>query len=484
MNSGPARNRAFTLVEILISIMILALGVLGLGVLFPVVIREQRMGVDASTGVVVAGTAKDVLSTAQWSRGLPSVPLAATPAPPPPLPLPAPQPQPGACCSPVNAPTCAVILESQCAMQTGHFFGEGAVCSAAPCSLSHPAIVSLGIDGATAWMWETLRDREAYAAASLRQNVISDGLGKGFNFTSPASSQINYGEGQWFTRVVEPTTGTAKLGFPNSAALVTGLRTVAFGNTNNITACVDLPVQQRLYPQSATIDPQFVWDFAVQRVSHFNFYRVPDSDDLRAVIFVRRVDSRIRPPIDGTTNRPKSVIQAILDGDRLPLGEDANGNPTFDGTNGAGGLKYSGIHSCEVEFWYNPSNPAQAHTDRLYIPLGLVDSGLTSQLPLLFAQMKQPGQKLVDNLGNIHTVVGSGNEPGVNAQTFDGVAGGDYIRVDPPITVPQERAAPATQMTAYSSSGGEVKRAIWSVSFTPQVPVGVTIVDLVRRFGQ
>ena len=41
-------------------------------------------------------------------------------------------------------------------------------------------------------------------------------------------------------------------------------------------------------------------------------------------------------PIDGTTNRPKSVIQAILDGDRLPLGEDANGNPTFDGTNGAG----------------------------------------------------------------------------------------------------------------------------------------------------
>ncbi|HMN39528.1 MAG TPA: prepilin-type N-terminal cleavage/methylation domain-containing protein [Phycisphaerales bacterium] len=485
-------GRAFTLVEILISIMILALGVLGLGVLFPVVIREQRMGVDASTGVVVAGTAKDTLTAAQWSRALPSGGLAATPAPPAPPPLPAPQPRPGACCRPVTNPSCTIITAAQCATQNGHFFGEGTVCRAAPCSLGHPAIVAFGVDGATEWMWDMLRNRERYSPTFA--GTISDGLGRGYSVGSRRATGVWYGEGQWFTRLIEPTTGVAKIGFPNSNALVTGLRTVTFVSPPDVTACVDLPVQQRLYPQSADIDPQFVWDFAVQRVSGFNYINHPPQlDDLRAVVFVRRVDSRIRPPIDGATGRPKSVLRAILDGDRLPIGEDGPlptpdapnyGNPTFDGTNGAGGLKYSGIHSCEVEFWYNPAVPAMNHTDRLYIPLALVDTGLSAQLPMLFAQMKQPGQKLVDNLGNIYTVIGFGNEPGVAAQTFDGVAGGDYIRVDPPIGIAPERAAPATQMVGYGSPNGEVRRAMWSVSFTPQVPVAVTIVDLVRRSGQ
>ncbi len=52
---------AFTLIEILISVLILGLGLLGLGALFPVVLREQRIGTDNILGVVVTNNVKAAL---------------------------------------------------------------------------------------------------------------------------------------------------------------------------------------------------------------------------------------------------------------------------------------------------------------------------------------------------------------------------------------------------------------------------------------
>lgn len=53
---------AFTLIEVLMSIFVLALGLLGLGALIPGIIREQRVASDRTLGVVVANDARAYLS--------------------------------------------------------------------------------------------------------------------------------------------------------------------------------------------------------------------------------------------------------------------------------------------------------------------------------------------------------------------------------------------------------------------------------------
>jgi type II secretory pathway pseudopilin PulG len=53
---------AFTLIEVLMSIFVLALGLLGLGAVIPGIIREQRVASDRTLGIVVANDAKAYLS--------------------------------------------------------------------------------------------------------------------------------------------------------------------------------------------------------------------------------------------------------------------------------------------------------------------------------------------------------------------------------------------------------------------------------------
>ncbi|MBL4591842.1 MAG: prepilin-type N-terminal cleavage/methylation domain-containing protein [Phycisphaerales bacterium] len=62
INQNLKPMRAFSLIEVLIAILVLALGLLGLGAIFPVVISQQRTAVDATQGEVVASTAMALLS--------------------------------------------------------------------------------------------------------------------------------------------------------------------------------------------------------------------------------------------------------------------------------------------------------------------------------------------------------------------------------------------------------------------------------------
>ena len=54
-------RRGFSLIEVLIAILVLALGLLGLGAIFPVVIAQQRDAIDSTQGEVVASTAEAML---------------------------------------------------------------------------------------------------------------------------------------------------------------------------------------------------------------------------------------------------------------------------------------------------------------------------------------------------------------------------------------------------------------------------------------
>ncbi len=437
--SAPINPRSkaapsFTLVEILISILILALGVLGLGALFPVIIREQRLGADATSGVSASNSARAMLTEAEWGSGL---------------------------------------------------VGNGGA--------KHPVLQSaVTVDGLTPteWLWAVLRDGSRYTLVPpIRPQ---DGLGRGYD-----SSNVNrfqrYGQGEWFTALIDLQTGAAKIGFPNitNGVPVSPATKVKYGNPTSVDVfgCVDLPVSARLFPTGG-LEPQFVWDFAVQRVTDFDHTHRPDWDDLRAVVFVRRIDQRLRAAgsaasiLDAITNVSGTVILADR---RFPVGEDMNGNPTLDGTDGLGALRYSGIKTCEVDFYFNPANPAMSRRDRLYVSTAWAgQKPAANVLALMWAQMKQPGQKLVDNLGNVYTVTGYGNEPGVTgSETFDGVAGADYLRIDPPVpeSVTQERSAAASggrETNVYSNNSGYATRAIRQVAFTPQIPVSVTLVEVAK----
>jgi type II secretory pathway pseudopilin PulG len=55
--------RAFTLIEVLIGVLVMALGLLGLGAIIPVIVREQRLASDATLGVTAASDARALFET-------------------------------------------------------------------------------------------------------------------------------------------------------------------------------------------------------------------------------------------------------------------------------------------------------------------------------------------------------------------------------------------------------------------------------------
>lgn len=411
------QSRAFSLIEILISILILALGVLGLGALFPVVIREQRIGNDAVNGVTVSNNARILLTVPNWASTLP-------------------------------------------------FQGTNA----------HPYL------GNTKRLWERLRFERLDDGRSW--TTVSNGLATGFQVSNREVRLQTYAMGEWFVGdqnrpMCNPNSGAARIGLPTFEN-TTNTPDIYFG-TEAVASGVNIPMARRLYPEDDP-SPQYVWDFIVQRVPGFRFYNGttfesdPNDDGLRAAVFVRRIDQRIRTPNGETLLEAFSANPPLA----FPVGEDDSGDPqrtglpTLDGTG-----KYSAIRTLEVEFWHDSGTPGQSFRDRLYISpnTGLAPGRLRTE----FALLRQPGQKIVDNLGNVYTVVGFGNEPAVNgAADVDGTAGGDYIKIDPPISpdVLDSMCAPAIRIT---TSQNDYKRAIRQIAYTAQTPVSITLVDILPR---
>jgi prepilin-type N-terminal cleavage/methylation domain-containing protein len=217
-----------------------------------------------------------------------------------------------------------------------------------------------------------------------------------------------------------------------------------------------LPLASRLFPtpESGEAEPQFVWDMAYRR----DF----KGGGVQIAVFVRRVDPLATKALSG------SLYTALLDPRspeaRLPVSVDVQGRPRLDGSR-------AGRYSTPLAATVVVPDSANPNADRRLVqvlsisdPGDQVNGGQLS-LDVAYPLMAQPGQKLVDNLGNVYTVDGDA-----------GVPGGFILRLTRPIpsSVPIQRIGvsppPGVRAEAF------VPPAFFQqVVFTPQVPVSVEV---------
>lgn len=348
----PRAAAAFSLIEILVSVLILGLGLLGLGALFPVVLREQRIGTDNILGVVVTNNVKAALPHMDlnpllqgWNTGDPR-------------------------------------------------------------------------DVWSNWRWHTADD--------VTELDTED-----------------YELGEWWVAPVD-NNGDA-----------------TFGDDSSSNRQVLVPLRSRLYPfaGAGSSRPQYVWDIAVHRVPDFVPGNSSRFDPLHAVIFVRRVDPRIRFNETANVTLLRTFVDRSLPADqwRLPVGrEPGNGIlPTLDGTDGSGGVAYSEpvVADRGMDFDFDMSIPAAL------VPGRYISNINTNPGQEIGRLMAQPNQRLVDNLGNIYTVEVIENDPAN--------AGRKRVRINPPI--------PETLRTTDTN-----RPRVVQFVFTPQVPAGVAVVEVIR----
>ena len=323
---------AFSLIEVLIAILILALGLLGLGAVIPVVVREQRVASQATRAVIAANNAKAYLQ----------------------------------------------------------------------------------------------------ARPDLNRLVGDAGgsRGGGGGPSMGGSSQVNpMGFGVWLEKLSWSTDGLWVMpadGLWDSSYKAAGdLRPPGSVRTT-------IPLVDRLWPDpSSGADPLLVWDFVARRVPGAT---PPHRDEVERTIeiavFVRRLDPAMRVP-PGRTRLQVLTGQGVTSQQmRRAVGVEPSSGPTGDGTG-----NYSLPTALRVQL--NPQRP-----DRLRIDANGWEGRYAAQ----------PGQKLVDNLGNIYTVT----------RLID--PGRLEVEITPPVS---------------ESQRDQIDR----VAFTPQIPAAVEVFRIIIPRG-
>lgn len=324
---------AFSLIEVLISVLVLALGLLGLGAMFPVIIRQQRQATDATLGTMAANAARLELENNGIFRGTPPLPAAAG--------------------GPIGEPT-----------------------------------------PLPAW-------------------------------------QIVYTE-----LSTEPPASQGRLVAPEYMAK-TGLMRVGADSD-----FIEVPMAARLFPNSsnAGAQPRYIWDLA---------YRYAGPNRLDVFIIVRPIDPNIRlTPSQRLLDvlAPTDASGLLLEPTRLAVASDRTTLlPTFDGK-----ISDTTAYTAPVEMDVasvdlndSDTNP-ENDRNRITLKPSSGDENLA-------ATAIRTGQKLIDRLGTIYTVVGIPK------------SGAPYtVLVDPPIP-------------------GSVDDAedIGPVMFVPQTPASVTKVTII-----
>ncbi|MEX2218985.1 MAG: prepilin-type N-terminal cleavage/methylation domain-containing protein [Phycisphaerales bacterium] len=384
------RGRGFSLVEVLIGILVLALGLLGLGAIIPVVVREQRIAADTTLGAACAGDIKAWLESRPEFNAAP-VPSAGGPA--------------------------------------GHAAWD-------------------------AWI----------------RNVVWSGP-----FPSGSAGNAYLWEG-WSNDSTEFNPDTAEL--------------VWYDDTLNLNPRFEhrLPLTERLWPSRTSqvvrsIDPgtdpyrpQFVWDLVGRRVQFGDQYArvianpsdpgyqesIGRPDVVQVVIFVRRIDLAIRTPrTSGVTlfdvltdaGRPAAQQQLVQADWRFPVSVTESTPRRLlqnAGPSTTPGAAYADpVYFDPPSVSYDPARP-----DRIRL-----NGVQRDDAEVILAS--QPGQKVVDNLGNVHTVRRLA-DPGVS--TTRG------------IELLLERAVPSWVVETDSTK----PRSLRQLVFVPQVPVAVEVVTITR----
>lgn len=222
-------------------------------------------------------------------------------------------------------------------------------------------------------------------------------------------------------------------------------------------------------------DPQYVWDIAVRRRaplppinSALGSLAVPaEANQVEVAVFVRSIDARLRPPAGITLFR--AVTEQLSAADRrVPVAADVNtGVPTLDGVySSAAGLLQQGSYSrpiaVNVDFTRTTRPDGREMRDRLVLS-AVQPTGVDRDE--LMRWITQPGQKLVDNLGNVYTVL----EPDTRA-TSAGPASAYAVRLSPTTAVPG-----GVGYTDDAQDPSARTQPLRQVVFTPQVPASVSV---------
>lgn len=385
----------FTLIEILIAVLVLALGLLGLGAVFPVVVRQQRQSTDTVLGITALRSAEAFLVS--QGRG---VVRPATPAP--------------------MAGDIGWLNE--------------------PSAVRAPWLISKESD---------------MVKASRGWDVLLTAWKKGATTTTAGGTGGEPPRDRWSTSGKwEPLTITPELSKPDVGTVYVKSEKPYTSSTPLVT--VQIPMSQRLFPSPdvSTEQPQYVWDFVARRVESAG----GGAQNVQLALFVRRIDPGIRVPRGRTltdvllkrllgTTGPAGNAAA-----RVPVGAnyDADPNtqvPTLDGTG-----KYSQIMRADFVFSSTVAN-------RLTLQVGDDASGKAIR-----RAVRQIGQKLVDNRGNIYTVVKLEDKASAS-DIYDTV----YIDV-------QVSQAERDQ----SRKVGADSKPLFNIAFTPQIPAAVNVVNIPR----
>jgi type II secretory pathway pseudopilin PulG len=340
---------AFSLIEVLIAVLILAVGILGLGVVIPVIIREQRLGAEASMGVAAAEAAE------RYIRSRPDI--------------------------------------NRLTIDETDPFGLGVLVLEREWSPG---------DGQNPFAWD-LRDTIRLDTGEL-VFVIND--------AGPAHLRVRV--------------GPAERLWP--------------------------------HPSNAQAGPRFVWDVVFRRLppdsydggnwnQWFANYGYPLMErgairpGVQAVVFVRPIDRNIdrrfrRLPAG---ERLEALLDDIRQGELMPVAvTPGTVRPTLNGEG-----DYASAFTLSATF--NPAPETDVEQRRRIRLTGTADE---------LAVATQPGQKLIDNLGNVYTVTGT-------LQTDR-----TTVLVHPPVPAGVQR------------TGSNRSNALRQVVLTPQIPSAVRVFNL------
>lgn len=469
-----ADGRGFTLIEVLITILILSIALLGLGSLLPAVLTAQRAGADDADGAMTAQAVRDRLerfesgsaavvvnlASADTTQGTPvdltapfqgsfqidfPAPISGTTAE---LPLSATAAQireaierlPGVGAGNVEVERPAVRqgdragyrLSVRFVQRLANLRLQGQVtASVTPLGGVGGAVV---LSGPVRTVRNGVIDPEdrpmdpdlitAWARYSLRASPPIDPNNE------PAANPENLipGDGSWMVPGTSPEGTRIELGVDQSAGLSAG----------DPVRQLEVPVRERLVRLPA--GGLGVWDVALRRLGPIPAPTASGSTPVlspsreatrvQAALFVMGVDPNIfvvgasgqpAPPVsdsiaDESLGTPPTSAAAAGPGAlrRYAVGVDGAGRPTRTGLGQA--MARPIIVNVEFDPGRDPLPGNVPVRDRLYINSAAGNGGVDESTPFpgsglarernLLALLTQNGQRVVDSLGNVHTIVG------------------------------------------------------------------------------